>query len=1542
MSRLLAPFAAVLLILIGFGYLFTQSEPVGGVEGTVTFARNGKPLGDTRITLSSDSENRRWHTRTDSQGHFVFRHIPIGKYTLRDGALHHSAGSYKTFPVVEAKITQENISLKPNSATLELAYTQQRTYGTKETPTLALTGIGSAGEKIAVTLFRARLADVLTKAERATALGRLGNRWGDDVGKLPPALAPLCQTPLTETTEAIARVDREGFYSMRLPLRGLKNQPGLYFARLTHEKQTVWTWVHLTDTALVTQFSPADKRLLAFVVDIEHGTPRPGALVQHFVGGSARAQGKTDASGLVTLSASDGSGTATLASIGNDETMVYAQDGYEEDSRSLVAHTITDRPLYRPGQTIHYKTILRRPVSGSASTYKLPVGEVAQLTITDPAGLELLKETKTISASGAIAGEFSVNPEGQMGFYDIEVKVGEQKRSHSVEIASYRKPEFSVSVTPKQTRILRNTRLDATIAATYYFGAPVTHAKVRWSLTRETDWSSDYDNTGWPTQEEELAGEDYGSGSLVADGEGTLDGTGHLTLSLPTEPEKDARTDRDDEKDTENPIKKLPPAQTERYKLTAYVVDNAEREVEQSAEVSVTAANVKISLTPEGYLARVGQPTRLFVTVRDHDGKPLASSPVSLHVERADKKGPVTVLPAQQATTGPDGRAILTVTLPKSGDLDLIATTKDSAGHEAQTHQTLWVTPQDETSADSTRLSGLTLATDKRSYAPGETARVVIGAADTGQTVLLTIEGEKIYKAIPVLIRQSVTRVEIPVLDEYGPNVSLSAVYVQKKQLLQTETPLRVTLPRKTLTIALTPERPQYEPGQPATFEVAVTNSDGKPVATELALSVADEAIYALKEDDPKALRKTFYPHRTSQVRTRHSFEILYLAGDGKDGIKVKTREKFVDTAYWNPELRTNAMGKTRVTFTLPDNLTTWRAVAHAVSDETAVGYARAKIIVNRPFFVRLDMPRFVVQGDQVRLTGLVHNNSGQSQTAHLRLKAAGLREPEKTLSVASGMVGEATWSWTVPGALSESTEVVLEGWTDTKLTDGVKLPLTVRPFARETLTNFGFAPNGTLSVALPADAVAERSFLTVRVAPSLHEIVAEATEYLKKYPYGCVEQTVSRFVPLIAAGIADKKLVAEGVTRLAGMQSGDKGWGWWYKDGFDLWHTAYALWGLAEARDAGFPVPLELFERGAKPLWALLTEKKNPIPDTAFALYAVSRVDAARARGLAPELLHRFGTPSAKRADTLAWLTLACTNLGIDAVPYASALEQKAQVDGAFAHWGDGSERTTTALALRALLATHSQSALIGKATTYLLSTGTDGYFGNTRDTAFVISTFCLLPDYARDQELGPSTLQLNGKPFPLASKGRLQEATIPGTALKPGENKLTFLGGYATATLRQTTRTDVLPALEAKGMKIRREYIRLASGPKGLLPEGATTRFNQGETVRVRLIVEVSEPQDFVLLEDHFPSGFEPNARGTLEEEDTYGAWNFWYSHIDVRDDRIALFARRLEKGKHVYEYHVRAQTPGHAHALPAALTPMYGTSLRAESAGEVLEIR
>ena len=241
------------------------------------------------------------------------------------------------------------------------------------------------------------LSEVLTKPERATALGQLGNRWGDEAGKLPKALQPLCTEPLTTSKEAIARVDGEGFFTMRVPLRGLERQPGLYIARLHHEAQSVWTWVHATDTALVTFRSPLDNRLVAFAAELESGKPRPGALIQHFLNGVETARGTTDAEGLATLNlpSPQTAGTALLATIGNDETMVYEQSGSDPESQSLIAHTITDRPLYRPGQTVHYKTILRRPTPGSPYAYSFPSDTgTAEIKLTDPTGLEVLKETR--------------------------------------------------------------------------------------------------------------------------------------------------------------------------------------------------------------------------------------------------------------------------------------------------------------------------------------------------------------------------------------------------------------------------------------------------------------------------------------------------------------------------------------------------------------------------------------------------------------------------------------------------------------------------------------------------------------------------------------------------------------------------------------------------------------------------------------------------------------------------------------------------------------------------------------------------------------------------------------------------------------------------------------------------------------------------------------------------------------------------------------------------------------------------------------------
>jgi uncharacterized protein YfaS (alpha-2-macroglobulin family) len=106
----------------------------------------------------------------------------------------------------------------------------------------------------------------------------------------------------------------------------------------------------------------------------------------------------------------------------------------------------------------------------------------------------------------------------------------------------------------------------------------------------------------------------------------------------------------------------------------------------------------------------------------------------------------------------------------------------------------------------------------------------------------------------------------------------------------------------------------------------------------------------------------------------------------------------------------------------------------------------------------------------------------------------------------------------------------------------------------------------------------------------------------------------------------------------------------------------------------------------------------------------------------------------------------------------------------------------------------------------------------------------------------------------------------------------------------------------------------------------------------VRVRLTVTALRDTRFVIVTDPLPAGFEPDYRGEDPDEE----WREWYSALDVRDDRVAVFARNLTPGRHVIEYIVRAQRPGRYTALPARVECMYAPEVRAETAAQALEVK
>jgi uncharacterized protein YfaS (alpha-2-macroglobulin family) len=678
------------------------------------------------------------------------------------------------------------------------------------------------------------------------------------------------------------------------------------------------------------------------------------------------------------------------------------------------------------------------------------------------------------------------------------------------------------------------------------------------------------------------------------------------------------------------------------------------------------------------------------------------------------------------------------------------------------------------------------------------------------------------------------------------------------------------------------------------------------------------------------------------------------------------------------------------VTVVLPDNLTTWRATAIAHTADTRVGFATYKILVAKDFFVRLETPRIFSQHDQSRVMVIVHNEGAAAVDATVQLRAGDLavEGPQtKTVKVEAHSSQQVTWP--VSAKTIGSAKIQVAAWTTSagpRMTDGVEVSIPTRPFGREELT----AASGDLTDEAPADetftieanAVPAATRMTIRLTPSVINSALGGLEFLAGYPYGCVEQTMSRFLPsvlvhrtLTAGGIPNARmhsdlprLVRDGMTRLYRFQHESGGWGWWEHDDDHPWMTAYALYGLGVAAQAGYEVRglgLESAQKAAIEMFATAD------PDTqVFLLYALA---VSGERGAVRE---RLATVRINRLDAsgLAYVVLLNKMLGLDAGPAYRELGRRAIMKDGMMSWDreiayevawrtfswsvwDWDGRMATATALRAILAVDPNDARIPSIVRWLMHGRTDSYWWDTRATSW---TLAALADYI---EKSGGAAQLGGELRVLLNGRRIRTIpmtpalaaapditfNVPAAELRPGANALRIerTGGssrvYYSAQLRQTVAMDEIPSIDSKYVKIERQYLRVQPKRVGvdgwsLQAEPTNNEMQQGDRVLVRLSITAHRDLAYILIEDPFPAGFEPTERGTAEIDE----WTSWWTNTDVRDDRITFFVRRLPAGEHVIEYNLRAQTPGRYNALPAVLHGMYTQAVRAESRGTRLLIK
>ena len=210
--------------------------------------------------------------------------------------------------------------------------------------------------------------------------------------------------------------------------------------------------------------------------------------------------------------------------------------------RDMATYLYTDRPIYRPGQPVYFRGVMR---DKDDVRYPVPDAASVDVAIYNEAGEIVYEDTLPMSDFGTFSGEFSLDDAASLGYYRRSAEMSgrplEQWISPQVTfgVAEYRAPEFQVNVTSAAPEVAQDDEIELTIDARYFFGGAVGGGTASYNVIAAPYY---FDYTGPGNYSSEDYNYDYGAGELyfdptsaIASGEGTLDEQGRLTITIPAE-----------------------------------------------------------------------------------------------------------------------------------------------------------------------------------------------------------------------------------------------------------------------------------------------------------------------------------------------------------------------------------------------------------------------------------------------------------------------------------------------------------------------------------------------------------------------------------------------------------------------------------------------------------------------------------------------------------------------------------------------------------------------------------------------------------------------------------------------------------------------------------------------------------------------------------------------------------------------------------------------------------------------------------------------
>ena len=1420
-------------------------------------------------------------------------------------------------------------------------------------------------------------------------------------------------------------------------------QPGLYFLEATApETASRRPTRHflVVGTANITMKSAID-RVTVWVTDVQTGQPIPNAPIQIYGPDFQQvAEGATGPDGILQLDVPPVSNlyTSRMALLDDDEHFGMSVSNWSDGidpwrfgmrgqyyPQTFQLYMYTDRPVYRPDQPVYFRGVLR---SKDDMNYTPSDRETVPVEIFDDQGEIIYSQDLPLTEFGTFSDQLQLAADAPLGFYRVQVRLSEENDPQFeggnvyFNVAEYRLPEFTVEATPAEPEVVQGDTVEVMVDSAYFFGGKVSDAVVEYNVIARPyffDYDgpgnydfSDFNPDGGPA-------EFYGSSDgLIASGEGTTDASGLFMIEVPADLQ-DA-------------------TQSQTFTIEAVVRDESDQVVAGRAEVVVHQGDVYIGARPENYVSTAGQDTQLEFIAVDWNSDPIAGQELAVEiverrwssVQEEDPGGRTTwsweveEIPVDEAsvTTDENGQATYTFVPPNGGIFKTTIRTTDDAGNAIRASTTMWVSSREYVSWRQQNSNRIDLVTDADEYEVGDTAEILITSPFQGTTeALVTVERGGVLHVEQITMESNSTVYELPIEPDYAPNVFVNVMLVKGVDETNPVTAFRMGITQltinneqKEITLEITPDAEQAGPSDTVQYTVRTLNYAGEPVPAEVGVGLTDLASLSIAEPNSAPILDVFYGIQSLSVRTSTPLTIntdqitqtildTVKGGGGGfgEGGLFDIREEFVDTAYWQADLVTDADGTATFSVTLPDNLTTWRLDARAVTrgseGETLVGQDTFDLLSTKPLLIRPVTPRFFTVGDQVILAAVVNNNTDSAQTVEVMIEGSGVAfEQTATQQITLPAGGRSRVEWPVTVQDVESVDLTFFAREkNDRYADASKPPLG-RGDAR-LLPVYGFnvpetvgtggvlreADTRTESIVLPDNV--QGGDLQVSIEPSLAATTLNTLDVLEGYNVDWIEYTISRFIAnvmtfraLDQAGLADDARLAEAqsevtlaLQRLAAQQKVNGGWSWTPRSASDPLVTAYAVLGLQTALNSGFVVDPGMIERAQA---YLRTEFITPGMDVpawqldrqAMVLYALAysgQPDVGRTVTL-------FENANRERlslyAQALLARTLALSGENDDRVEtILSDIANAAITSANGTHWEESerdffnwnTDTRTTAIILGTWVQLRPDSELIPNIVRWLMVARSGDVWQTTQETAWSVMS---LSDWmTASGELDGAfdwDVAFNGESV-LAGSADAQTITQSQSLsidvldmLDAAPNDLTFTRTDGPGNLYYTAYLNSdLPVPEVEplnnGIIVQRRYT-LIDDPNG----ESITQARIGDVVQVRLTIIVPNDLYYVTVEDPIPAGTEPidpnlttnqqiGTRPTLESNDPLSmGWGWWwFSDINFRDQKVVLNSRYLPAGTYEYVYTLRPGLVGTYNVIPPTAYEVYFPDVYGRGAGE-----